>query len=435
VRTEALLDAIRRGPRSGPAVRDWSVCFAGSSRLSLGIKDRQAGGAHTPLRLAQSGGARYLLVWEDGKVSRGYMERRQLEDEPLAALATARSAAYRDDDAAQVLGPAGFPEVELAHPGAAAVAAGDTVLIADRLASIRRRVDAHGFRTWSGSISAAEGSSRVVTSAGLDVEGSGTSLGWHVTLDGEIGSGFSARAPESAGEFEGRLDRLVETALRLRTDAEPMEGGSRPVLLHPRVVEDYVLETLLANLGGATVFHGEGRFRREEFGSDRPLLRDDLALRLDPLEPLKIGSYRFTGEGLPAAACTFIERGRLVSPTLDLKYARRLGLPPTPLPYGMDTLHLEGPEPLSLPAALDGIEEGALVLAVLGVHTQDRASGDFSLSAPQALRVSNGDWAGRIRATISGNLFELLADPALRLVRFEGEHTPGLLVHCRLDPK
>jgi len=71
---------------------------------------------------------------------------------------------------------------------------------------------------------------------------------------------------------------------------------------------------------------------------------------------------------------------------------------------------------------------------VLGVHTQDATSGDFSLSAPQTLRIEEGSVRGRIRATISGNLFELLRRDDLRLVRFEGEHVPGLLVRCRIDP-
>ena len=75
---------------------------------------------------------------------------------------------------------------------------------------------------------------------------------------------------------------------------------------------------------------------------------------------------------------------------------------------------------------------GALVLSVLGIHTQDSASGDFSLSAPQVLRIDNG-LDGRTRATISGNLFEVLRSDALQLVDFEGEHTPGMLFPCRID--
>ena len=57
--------------------------------------------------------------------------------------------------------------------------------------------------------------------------------------------------------------------------------------------------------------NGEGHFRREQFGSDAPVLREDLGLRLDPLESFKRGSYRFTGEGVPAAEVRFVDRGRL----------------------------------------------------------------------------------------------------------------------------
>ena len=164
------------------------------------------------------------------------------------------------------------------------------------------------------------------------------------------------------------------------------------------------------------------------------MLREDIGFRIDPLQPLKSGSYRYTTEGVPAGPCVFIERGRLRQPVLDMKYARRLGLEPTPLPSDCDTMHFEGSQPLSFDDALARAEGGALVLSVLGVHTQDSASGDFSLSAPQALVIGSGGLAGKMRGTISGNLFELLSSDDVEFVRFEMEPLPGLLVRCRLDP-
>ena len=76
-----------------------------------------------------------------------------------------------------------------------------------------------------------------------------------------------------------------------------------------------------------------------------------------------------------------------------------------------------------------------MVLSVLGVHTQDSASGDFSLSAPQALKLEGGRYAGRLRGAISGNLFDVLRNEALRFVEFGDEPTPGMLFPCRFDPK
>jgi len=432
---DRLLDAVRSVRPDGVTVRDWRFYVTEARRLSLGIKDREAGNPNAPLTISHSGGARYLLIWDDGRVSRGFLERRQLEDEPRTALEDTYRAAYDDPDAAQVLGPQEPPQVALHDPQVAEMSRGEGPSLSERLRIVRGHVASGDVRTWSGSFSFSEGQARLVTSAGLDVGGEGTSSGWHVTINGEIGDGFSARALEPAAEFNSRLDRLLETARQLQQEAPGMPAGMHRVILHPRVVESYALDTLLTNLEGSSVAHGEGHFRLEQFGSDSPLLREDLTLRLDPLEPMKSGSYRFTREGLPAARCTFIDRGRLIRPVLDLKYARRLGLPPTPVPYSADTLFLEGPTRLPLPTALERADGGALILSVLGVHTQDSASGDFSLSAPQALRIEGAGLGGRLKATISGNLFDLLRSDSLEMVAFEGEHTPGLAIDCRLDPK
>jgi PmbA protein len=361
------------------------------------------------------------------------MERRAVEREAEEALSAARAASFVDPDAIDVLGPGTFPDVPTHDGATAAAAAGEVDAFAQRLLAIRERVLRHGIRTWSGSMHAAEGTGRVVTSAGLDVAGSGTSSGWSASLDGELAAGHGARALEPLPRLESRLDRLVTFVVALRTPASSRREGVLPVLLHPDVVEDYVLGVLLHNLDGAQVAHGTGAFQKDLFGAAAPVFREDLTLRTDPCIPMAAGAYRFSQEGLPARACVLVDRGRLKTPLLDLKYARRLGMAPTASPAAMDTLFLEGPATTPVDDALASADGGALVLSVLGVHTQDFTSGDFSLSAPQTLAVGPHGLDGRLRATISGNVFDLLRSPDLTLVRFPGEHTPGLLVRCRVD--
>lgn len=433
MRPDGLLGALRDETVDGRTVAEFSVYTTESRRLSLGVKDRETGNAQAPLTLSEACAARYRFIWSDGLVSRGMLERRQVIDEPGDALAQARSAAYDDPDAACVLGPAAMPEVRLHDRATARIADGETDPIGKRLAVIRDRAASHS--TWSGSFSASESASRLITSAGLDEETRATAYGWHVTLEGEIGDGFAARAVEPEEAFLSRLDRLTDLARMLARPAEPMSGGVRPLVLHPRVVREYALATLLHHLDGSTVDHGQGRFPRQVFGSSTPVFREDLCLAIDPLQPLKSGSYAFTVEGVPAQRSVLVEAGRLIQPVLDLKYSRRLGLPPTAMPYAGDALRFEGPPVLELSEALQRADGGALVLSVLGVHTQDSASGDFSLSAPQVLRIGSSGLAGRIRATISGNLFEVLEDERLCLVAFEGEEIPGMLLDCRIDPK
>lgn len=429
-----LVDAISRFSHHGVRVRDWSLYGTTTRRVAIGTKDGQTGNPHAPLQVSESLGARYLLVWDDGKVSRGGLERRRVETECDEALRAARSAAYDDPDAAHVRGPATIPDVPLHSPEAAAIAAGDVAPFGGRLRAARDLVAEGGFETWSASFGATESRAHLWTSEGLDVTGSGTSFGWHVTLDGILGDGFSGRGVDDENEWRRRLDRLAGVVTALGRDAPEGASGEQPVVLHPTVVKSFVLGALLHNLEGSRVAHGDGRFSREDFDRRARVLGDALTLRVDPLEPLRSGSYRVTTEGVPAERWTYIENGRLASPVLDVKYARRLELAPTAVPYSHDTLHLEGIPEIQPSEAWRAAEGGALVLSVLGVHTQDLSSGDFSLSAPRALRIGPDGPTGKVKATLSGNVFDVLRSEGLRRVRFEGETVPGLLVLCSLDP-
>ena len=430
MKLEPVLEAIDGFSVDGVTIDRWQLHGSESRRLGLGIKDREAGNAHAPLSLAEASSARYMLVWSDGLVCRGTLERHQ---DPHVAFAEARATAYEDEDAAHVLGPAEFPDVELYDEDTAAIAGGRTDRIAERLQWIREAIKTAGSQTWSGSFSASAVDSRMLTSAGLDVASRGTSFGWYVTVDGETGDGFSARQPEDDDAFKARLEYLIQTAAQVARDATPLPVGTHSVLLHPRVVENYVLSTLMQNLDGAAVAHDESAFDRSGFRSGRASLRKDVGLSIDPLQPYKGGSYRFTGFGLPAAPCTYIENGRLVQPILDVKYARRLDLKPTPVPFGNDTVRFGTSSRLSYGDAL--ARAHVLVLSVLGVHTQDRISGDFSLSAPLALAISAGAPIGRLRGTISGNLWETLRNDDLAFVDVPHETTPGMLFSCRFDSK
>ena len=409
--------------------RAWSIYATSFRRLSLGTKDRESGNPHAPFSVSEGLAAAYKVVWADGRVSRGSLERRQIELEVDDALRQARSAAIDDPDGAFVPEPSEIPDVAIHAPETAAIAAGEVERVAERLAFIRKVVVERGVRTWSGSISASEGLGRIVTSTGMDASGKGTTFGWSAVLDGELGAGRSLRVPESRELFESRVHRIVDTVLKLREPAASLAGGLQRVLLHPDVVEEYVLGTLFSNLDGATVAHAEGAFRKEQFGSGDPVLREDLGLTIDPWKPLGPGSYRFSTEGVPSKPTTLIDRGRLVTPILDLKYGRRLGMAPTAHALSMEAVAFTAAS--EVPYAEAEREAAALILSVLGVHTQDTASGDFSLSAPQAWSRKGG----RVKATISGNLFALLRDPGTTLVRFEDETTPGLLVTCRIDPR
>ena len=423
------------GAASGDlALQDWSLHGSERRRLSFGVKDRETANAHAPLTIAESLTVHYKLVWQDGRLSRGTIERDRVGTDARELLADARESAYDDPDAAWVHGPTTYPDVELFDPRSAAIADGDVEELAWRLDAIRRRL-AGMDATWSGSFSGGDGTARVMTSRGVDVDGRGSSTGWYVMLDGRIGDGDSGRGPDPRGSFENKLDALVEHVAQLSGEPAAIEAGRHRVVLHPDVATRYAMLTLLHHFYGSTIAHDEGRFSREDFVEGRRVFPERLTVFHDPLQPLAPGSYRFTGEGVPAAAGYLIKQGCLGTPLLDLKSARRLELEPTPAIVDVEALRWELGTSATISELLADDEVTIVVLSVLGIHTQDPASGDFSLSAPHALAFRGGKCLGPLPGTLSGNLFDCLDDPETTLVEFPTERTPGMLWRATYAPR
>jgi PmbA protein len=158
-----------------------------------------------------------------------------------------------------------------------------------------------------------------------------------------------------------------------------------------------------------------------------------LSFGLNPLRPLSAGSYVVSGEGVPAAECTLITGGRLVTPLLDLKHARKADRAPTPWPRGASSWVLPAPA-RDLEDLVASVERGLLVFQLLGLHTQDATSGRFSLTVSQGLVIDRGRLLGRAKAIIAGNFLELLQRPVTwarvpgkdgQVLAFEADVLPG----------
>ena len=338
-----LLDRLagRAGSSMGlPA--EWRVSWSSWESSSVGVRDGQRASVHAPLALGRGFGFDYLFVWEDGRISTGAAERIAIAD-PDRFLDLARQAAYEDPDGANIAGPARFEEVPLVSEETASDArTGGGVHFAALLETGEAPVTARGFKTWSGSVSASATQRGVLTSRGLDVHSASTHASYSFWYEGLTGDSHGSRSPVPGAEAAARLDRACDLVQRLGSPEPGFEGGTMPVLLHPKVVESFLSTYLLSNLHGDRIHHGQSAFRMEQFGSQECVFAPSLSLRLEPSVPMDTGSYRFTTEGVPARTLGYVESGRLIEPILDLKYARRLGRAPVPGPLSSDSLRLTG---------------------------------------------------------------------------------------------
>jgi PmbA protein len=368
-----------------------------------------------------------LVQWQDGKLSRGNLDGNSLAiiDQ---VLANARQAAYDDPDAAQFLGPQTVQAIPLFSDDIPPLFNERTSYLLDVVGELQQVAERYTAKTLNGGVGASMGQSWLRTSRGLALSTNGTSFSFSGSFDGVIGEGKSQRTVAPLNEITTQVAFAGTYLQALRTPATGISSGTRLVVLHPDVAYNMFNFYVWGNLGGSSIFHGQSPFRIEDFHERKQVFRDDLLVTVEPWQPLGTGSFAYTSEGLPSAPTTYIDHGCLTQPVLDLKYARRLNLPPTTPPGSEESVSIHADNEITWDALQPQIGEAILVLSVLGLHTQDKTSGNYSVSTSQALLIRDGEIQGRVKATLNGNLFDNLRDPALQLVRFQGQHSVGFAI-------
>jgi PmbA protein len=222
-------------------------------------------------------------------------------------------------------------------------------------------------------------------------------------------------------EFDNsyRLDldpeRVGKEAARLAytsAGGEDISSGQYDVILSQIALSQFLGAVFFPALSGRNVHAGRSRLA----GSmDQLVIDEKLSLYDDPFDRRGLFSTRWDAEGSPAKRLQFIENGVLQSFAYDLKTAYRYGKATTGSAVrsgsggspaiGTHNLILDGRES-------DIMDEPALyVHDVVGAHTANPLSGDFSVELSNAYLVEGGRFVRPVRkAMMSGNVFEMLKE-------------------------
>jgi PmbA protein len=191
----------------------------------------------------------------------------------------------------------------------------------------------------------------------------------------------------------------------------PMETCRCDVLLSPVALAQLLGNILVPALSGRNVHAGRSRLAPllgERCMDGRIDLYDDPFAR-------GMGATAWDAEGLPARRLDFVKAGVLSSFAYDLKTAYRYGAQPTGSAVrggpsggpaiGVHNLVLDGPrEKIAKERAL-------YVHDVVGAHTANPVSGDFSVECQNPIWVEGGGFQEPVRkAMLSGNLFDALRE-------------------------
>ena len=263
--------------------------------------------------------------------------------------------------------------------------------------------------------SASEGRSLLLNSNGVSIEDEGTGFGIGISVnlqkDGKIATAYNSQSSRFF-DLEGeKLANEVCDLAKRSLDTKPIETNDYSVVLDYYAATG-LLQTFLGAFNGENVMRGRSILKDkmgEEIASPKLTLTDNSLLEK--------GMYtaKCDGEGSVSKKTDLIKDGALNSFLYDIYTANKVGVKTTS--NGLRGSYLTTPviAPTNLEFKfsemkdLEEIDKGVLTTSVLGAHTANPISGDFSVEASNAFKIENGELTDPInKAMISGNIFEIM---------------------------
>lgn len=266
----------------------------------------------------------------------------------------------------------------------------------------------------------------IVNSNGVDVSETTTSCGASVSVNVEDGDVVSSAyyydlSHDKNIDLNLIADKATDLALNSR-NAKPTETRNTSVVLnHTAAVS--LLNTFFSALNSENKQRGRSRFKdnlNEQITSENFTLTDDGTI------PGALRSSISDDEGTPSQKTTLIEDGVLKNFIYDSYHAKkdeedvsttanavRTSYSSVPT-VGFSNLKLSFKDSTNI----SDIQDGVIVDSVMGAHTANPITGDFSVEALNAFEIKDGFIANPIKKVmLSGNIFEIMKN----VVAVEGE--------------
>ncbi len=263
--------------------------------------------------------------------------------------------------------------------------------------------------------SASEGRSLIINSNGVSIEDEGTGFGVALSVtiqkDGKIATAYNSQSSRFFDLDSEKLANEVCGLAKSSLDTKPVETNDYDVVLDYYAATG-LLQTFISAFNGENVMRGRS-ILNGKIGSE--IANPTLSVIDNPLLEKGMYTAKCDGEGSVSKKTDLIKDGVLNSFIYDIYTANKAGLKTTSNGYRDSYLTTPMINPTNLEFKfsemkdLSEIDRGVLTTSVLGAHTANPISGDFSVEASNAFKIENGELTDPInKAMISGNIFEIM---------------------------
>ncbi len=263
-------------------------------------------------------------------------------------------------------------------------------------------------------------SSLVMNSEGLYAFGKGSYCGLHISLvaqeDGDAQNGFSVMVNK---KIQNLTPQMVGEEAAMRA-VRSLKGKSIPSGQLPCIMEPYVVTRFMSLLSASVQADAVQKGKSMLAGKVGHLVASRAFTLIDDASyEAGIASFPFDGEGVPAQRNVIIENGELKGFLYDTYAALKEGRKSSgngvrgsfrSLPGIGTTNFMLSPGKQNPDSLVAAIARGFYVTEVMGMHTANPISGDFSVGAA-GIMIEQGCLTYPVRGiTIAGNLLKLLQD-------------------------
>ena len=279
---------------------------------------------------------------------------------------------------------------------------------------ISQTIDSGCEVTGSG-FSASAGKSLIINSNGVSIENMGTGFGISLAVtiqkEGEIATAYNSASSRFYDLDGEKLANEVCDLAKSSLNSKPVETNNYNVVLDYYAATG-LLQTFINAFDGENVARGRS-ILKNKIGSE--IANPSLSIVDNPLLEKGMHTTRCDGEGSVSETTELIKDGVLNSFIYDIYTANKEGVKTTSNGYRGSYLSTPMISTSNLEFKFDEmkdlseIEKGVLTTSVLGAHTANPISGDFSVEANNAFKIENGELTEPInKAMISGNIFEIM---------------------------
>ena len=410
--SELAVRVITRAQQLGAAMSE--AYLVNSKELSIEVREQEV----ENLKLAEERGMG-LRVFRSGRMGFAYtadLRWEAIEETITEALANSRQTT---PDEGNVLPEAcsEYPRIKLYDPVIRQETVENKIALAREVERVGRSFDPRIKLTESAGYEDNEYEVAICNSLGLNASYRGSYCGLYLVVVAQEGednqTGFAIQYRLNYRELNPRQvgEEAAEKAVRM-LGARRIGTGQLPVILDPYVATNFI-GVLSPALSAESVQKGKS-FLAGKVGKR---IGGELTIIDDGTLENGIASAPFDGEGVPCSRTVLVENGILNGYLYNTYTARREGVASTgnstrssfnsTPEVGSTNLFIQ-PGRIKQQELMTGIRDGLYITEVMGMHTANPISGDFSVGAA-GLRITDGKLDYPVRGiAIAGNLANLL---------------------------